>query len=451
MTFLLLDTNGLFKSVRNKLLESGKELVVVVALWIICLDPRSVDETVEYMPLQQCFHLLLELHAELIPVTLVLSMDEKSGEKVDVLDVQPTTTACEQVAATIIKRQLGLDETMLARTLPPIKISVEVTLCVIEYQASPAWVVGVFRKGCCEISQNVTPQRVRPQVEPYRQQCRTTSIESPWRAYLDLDFRITEKCRSNKVLDTLKKQHRRTSIAQRRQHKTQRGTRMFVVVDVEDFLRSSKTPHQSRELTPVAEAVDTHHLVFYQEILAGAAAHTPQVPTMVNLIGKRDGRFGVITENDEPWIAKKVVRRTEALRDRLQEITAANLNRDSDGYRRQAKDFYTDLREAWERLVEELLLNGVVERFCSGVKTQSLREVVVEDGDYQKIFAAMKRVSEFSGHDMAAGRQIPVPDLNEMRRDLDEIDAYRTEIQRRRDGLRARRCALEEPPAAQVI
>jgi hypothetical protein len=27
---------------------------------------------------------------------------------------------------------------------------------------------------------------------------------------------------------------------------------MFVVVDVEDFLRSSKTLHQSRELTPVA-------------------------------------------------------------------------------------------------------------------------------------------------------------------------------------------------------
>jgi len=100
------------------------------ALWIICPDPRSIDETVEYMPLQQCFHLLLELHAELILVNLVLSMDEKSGEKVDVLDVQPTTTACEQIAATVINRQLGLDETMLARSLPPINISVEVSLCV---------------------------------------------------------------------------------------------------------------------------------------------------------------------------------------------------------------------------------------------------------------------------------------------------------------------------------
>jgi hypothetical protein len=168
------------------------------------------------------------------------------------------------------------------------------------------------------------------------------------------------------------------------------------------------------------------------------------------VIGKRDGRFGVISENDEPWIAKKVLRRIEGLRARLQTIPA-NLDRDSDEYRRKAKDFYTDLRETWERLVEEVLLNGVIERYNSAVKTQSLREVVVEDGDYQKIYAAMKRVSEFSGHDMAAGRQLPMPDLNEMRRDLEEIDTYRTEIQRRRRTLNDRRRALEGPPVAQVV
>src|SRR6266700_8266871 len=65
-------------------------------------------------------------------------MDEKSGEKVDILDVQPTAAACEQIAATVIKRQLGLDETMLARSHPPIKISVEVPLCIVEHQTSRA-------------------------------------------------------------------------------------------------------------------------------------------------------------------------------------------------------------------------------------------------------------------------------------------------------------------------
>src|SRR3984893_14410495 len=77
-----------------------------------------------------------------------------------------------------------------------------------------------------------------------------------WRAYLDLDFRVTKKRRSNKVLDTLKKEYRRTSTAHRGQHKTQRGVGVIVVVDIANFLRSSNTFHQSRELPPVAQTVD---------------------------------------------------------------------------------------------------------------------------------------------------------------------------------------------------
>src|SRR6266702_364295 len=157
-TFLL-DTDTLFKSVRNKLLESGKEpvVVVVVALWIIRPDPRSIDETVEYMPLEQCFHLVLELHAELVPVTLVLSMDEKGSKQVDVLDVQPAAAAGEQIAAAVFEWQLGLHKTMLVRFLPPVKISIEVPLCIVEHQTSPARVVLVFRKGGREVCQNVAP------------------------------------------------------------------------------------------------------------------------------------------------------------------------------------------------------------------------------------------------------------------------------------------------------
>src|SRR5438874_8476897 len=99
------------------------------------------------MPLEQCFHLVLELHAELIPVTLVLSMDEKGRKQVDVLDVQPAAAAREQIAATVFEWQLALHKTMLARFLPPIKISVKVTLSIVEHKTSPARVVVVFRKG----------------------------------------------------------------------------------------------------------------------------------------------------------------------------------------------------------------------------------------------------------------------------------------------------------------
>jgi hypothetical protein len=82
---------------------------------------------------------------------------------------------------------------------------------------------------------------------------------------------------------------------------------------------------------------------------------------------------------------------------------------------------------------------------------QWLREASgLEDSDYQTIYAAMKRVSEFSGHDMAAGRRLPPPDANDMRRDLDEIHNFRLLIGRRKNELRERRAALEQPPAAQL-
>jgi hypothetical protein len=193
----------------------------------------------------------------------------------------------------------------------------------------------------------------------------------------------------------------------------------------------------------------THHLVFYQEIIAAAAANAPQVPVLVNLISKRDGRFGVISEDDEPWIAKKVVKRIGDLRARVNSIPAT-IDRGADEYRRKAKDFYTDLRETWERLVEEVLLCSVVERFTSAVKTQSLRDLSIEDADYQVIYAAMSRVSEYSGHDMAAARQIPVPDLNDMRRDLDTLDQFRAQIHRRKAETSARRSTLQGPPQGQV-
>ena len=233
-----------------------------------------------------------------------------------------------------------------------------------------------------------------------------------------------------------------------------RGKHGIIVDDPVSSLDHQRIRKVAKRLVAEAAAgrqviIFTHHLVFYQEVISAAAALNPQVPVLANLISKHDGRFGVVTENDEPWIAKKVVRRIEALRARVNAIPD-NVDQGTDGYRRLAKDFYTDLRETWERFVEEVLLCSVVERFSSGVKTQSLRDLAVEDADYQVIFAAMSKVSECSGHDMAAGRQLPVPDKAEMRSDLEHLDQFRAQIQRRKNAIRERRAELEGPPRAVI-
>jgi hypothetical protein len=197
--------------------------------------------------------------------------------------------------------------------------------------------------------------------------------------------------------------------------------------------------------------VFTHNLLFFNEISEMAASASPQIPIAKRIITKTsEAGFGVISETDEPWIAQKVDDRIKRIKVMLKRLETRN-DLETDEYRRAVKDYYTDLRETWERLVEEILLYKVVERFNSDVKTQSLKGVVVTDDDYQKIFWAMKRVSERSGHDMAVGRSMPLPKATDMKADLDTLEGYKTETVKRRKITEATRKALEDPPKAKVV
>jgi len=197
--------------------------------------------------------------------------------------------------------------------------------------------------------------------------------------------------------------------------------------------------------------VFTHNLLFYNEVAEAAAQSTPQIPIAKRIVTKSvTAGFGIISDTDEPWIAQKVNERIARLRERLRQIEA-RADFETDEYRGLAKDFYTDLRETWERLVEEVLLGKVVERFNTDIRTQSLKGVVVDDDDYKTIYWAMKHVSERSGHDMAAGRNVPVPKPDEMKSDLKAMDDYRINIDKRRKSTADVRAEYERAPKAATL
>lgn len=194
----------------------------------------------------------------------------------------------------------------------------------------------------------------------------------------------------------------------------------------------------------------THNMLFFNEVRDAAAAANPQVKVHQQVITKTQAEgFGVVS-GDEPWATQKAATRIERLRQRRNAIEKEFNDFNTDDYRRVAKDFYTDLRETWERLVEELLLAKVVERFNTDVKTQSLKAVVVEDDDYANVYWAMKRVSERSGHDSAVAKQIPIPSPADMKSDLDAIEKFRSKIKKQSDEAQERRKKKEAPPAATV-
>lgn len=187
----------------------------------------------------------------------------------------------------------------------------------------------------------------------------------------------------------------------------------------------------------------THNLPFYYELLEAAAESG--VPVEAHWLERTSVKeCGFVRAHDAPWQVKKVRERLAKL-----EQILAGIPKPADcspqEYAGHVKSFYAPLRETWERLVEERLLNGVVGRFEPGVKTQSLKGVVVEDADYQRVFSAMAKASRYSGHDAAVAFQTSPPSPAEMRVDLDLIRKYSAEVKKRTDQAEARRKALEEP------
>lgn len=194
----------------------------------------------------------------------------------------------------------------------------------------------------------------------------------------------------------------------------------------------------------------THNILFFNEVREAAAKTSPAIPVLSNYFSKSaQAGFGLISQTDEPWQMAKVATRIHVLRNRLGSYKAVT-DFDTDDWRAKAKDFYTDLRETWERLVEELVLGKVVERFRGEVQTQSLKSVVVTDDDYKTIFWAMKRASERSGHDLAAGKSIAPCTWAEMKSDLEAIETYSSALKIRSNQAEAERKKLEKPPVAEV-
>jgi energy-coupling factor transporter ATP-binding protein EcfA2 len=194
----------------------------------------------------------------------------------------------------------------------------------------------------------------------------------------------------------------------------------------------------------------THNLVFFNEVVSEAARAGDAAPLIKSVVAKTQSEgFGVIRENSEPWVAD-LNARIETLRKRAKALRSVT-DFDTDEYRRQAKDFYSDLRESWERAVEEVVLAKTVVRFVPDVMTGRLKDVTVTDEDYRTIFFAMKRASERSGHDMSAGRDLPQPSPDEMAADLKVLDDFKIHLAKRRSDTSARRSALENPVGATLI
>lgn len=175
------------------------------------------------------------------------------------------------------------------------------------------------------------------------------------------------------------------------------------------------------------------HDVFFLNVLMHEANAQGIPPKALTLSQTPEG-FGV-AEETLPFAGANVAQRVGMLRNKQVECARRHRAGDQAGYQLFARDLYNDLRMAWERGVEEVLLNGVVLRFRKGVETNRLKQVAVEQDDLKAITSGMGRCSIYTGHDGAMVANVAPPSLDEMTADINALEDWRksaVERQRKR-------------------
>ena len=182
--------------------------------------------------------------------------------------------------------------------------------------------------------------------------------------------------------------------------------------------------------------VFTHNILFHHMLWTAARrAKVGRHREWMSSAGNE--RFGLIDDSQKPWQMKRVRERLSEVRQDLAALTHDGYDHTDQHFRAAIVDLYTKMRETWERIVEEVLFNNVVQRFRPEVMTQSLEEACIDpSADYPAIFEGMKRCSHYSGHDQAPDLPPDLPEPREIDRDMADLQAFAEMAQERRKRLR---------------
>ena len=185
------------------------------------------------------------------------------------------------------------------------------------------------------------------------------------------------------------------------------------------------------------EALERQVIVFTHDItfLLMIEEHSKKLncPLEVKSLTRKKTETGIIATNP-PWDTLSVKKRIGVLKNGLVELKSIEKNETEEIYKERVKPFYGKLRETWERFIEEILLNKVVQRFGREVQTQRIKVLTdLTDDDYSLIEENMKKCSTYmTGHDSSGALIENMPDCDEVEIDLKVLEDYLGEMRKRK-------------------
>lgn len=174
--------------------------------------------------------------------------------------------------------------------------------------------------------------------------------------------------------------------------------------------------------------VFTHDIVFLMYLSEYAEDESVEVDCYE--LTKLNGLAGIVRRG-KPWIATKLSERVKIIEEMYKELKEHSDKREIPEYESKAKDIYGCLREAWERAVEEILFHGAIKRHEKVIHTDNIEEITSDD--IKAISTNMTKCSKFMrGHDDSPADNPPIPDLKDIRKDIDAISNWKNEVAIRR-------------------
>jgi energy-coupling factor transporter ATP-binding protein EcfA2 len=186
-----------------------------------------------------------------------------------------------------------------------------------------------------------------------------------------------------------------------------------------------------QESTQRQVIIFTHEIIFLKLLLEEAEL-TDNPNIQISSLDRSLKNSGIV-RNSLPWDALPTSKRITQLEVMLRQLKKTELVSEIE-YNNSAGSFYGYLREAWERLVEEKLLNKVVERFGRAIQTNRLKRLQdICDNDIEIIENAMSKCSTlFKGHDTAPGLYETMPNTDEIESDIKIIRDFENELTKTR-------------------
>lgn len=200
-----------------------------------------------------------------------------------------------------------------------------------------------------------------------------------------------------------------------------------------DHLRRQRVARRIAGEAKDRQVIVFTHDIFFLFALTKAAEKIEVKLTTRTLSRTRDG-FGVSTD-DLPFEGMSTAARVRRLRN--DQVNCVRLRRDGEqlAYNEAVGKLYKTLREAWEGCVEEVLLNGTVERFRKSVETNRLKQVEVRHEDVATVVENMAHCSSHA-HDTPKHGDVEVPTPEEVLSDINKLDGWREAIERRKPELK---------------